>query len=190
MRRKILFSGFLFLGLFSLSVACSAPAQAQLTEDAISEFIKITTDISSGHANGMDQRDITEYLEDHLHEDARFKSTIEYNIPGFPPQKTSMTLKKKEYIGGIEKGAEALSDYQNEITIQTIKISKDGSRATVRTTGSETGTMPVALNAEDGIEYVPIEGASDCNQIIKLEDDRIQMYSAICSTKVNFQPFE
>lgn len=187
---KTPFSLSFFLCIFALSIALPNSAHAQLTEDSIKEFIKTTTDISSGHTEDMDEGDIEAYLEKHLHKKARFKSSIKYNIPGFPTQQTSMSLKKHEYIDGINKGSEALSDYQNEITIEKIKISKDKKRATVQTSGVEEGTMPVALSSGQGKEFVPITGTSNCNQIIKLEDDVIQMYSAICNTVVNFQPFD
>lgn len=182
MHRNILFYLLFFTACFM-----APQAHAQLTEDAITAFIEETTAISAGQLE-RDPEDIREYLEKHLHKKARFRSSIRYNIPGFPGQETSMSLKKSEYIEGIEQGAQALSDYENEITIEKIKISKDKTRATVMTSGIERGSMPMAIDGKT-TEFVPVEGSSSCNQILRMDDDVIQMYSAICKTVVNFQPF-
>ncbi|MCB1531832.1 MAG: hypothetical protein KDJ35_03080 [Alphaproteobacteria bacterium] len=177
----------LFLLTFFLFICGISPARAELTEEAIKDFIHKTTEISSGHVESMSPEDISAYLDTHLHKKARFKSAVQYNIPGFPTQETSMSLNKEEYIQGLEQGANALSDYDTDITIKSIKISKDGKRATVQTTGIERGSLPMANGTQT--EFVPVEGSSSCNQILKWEDDVIQMYSAICSTVVTFQPF-
>lgn len=180
---------FSFLALFTATCVVATTARAELTEANIIEFIHETTEVSSGQNSDMSGADISNYLEKHLHDKARFKSVITYNIPGYSAQSASMTLKKDEFIKSMGKTDEALSDYHTEIDINDIQISNDKTRATVKTTSYESGSMAVPSQPGGVPEIVPVEGISTCDQIIMYKNDAIQMYSANCKTNLNFQPF-
>lgn len=191
---KIRSQKFLRLLICGLTVTAMSfapqPSHAQqvkkLNKKNITEFIEKTTDIASG--NSLENvEEIQEFLTIHLHEKARFKSSMKFNIPGFPTQETALTLNKEDFIEHARQGASALSDYQNEITIKSIKISKDKRKATVQTISQESGMMDI----DDGTgnaQQVPVEGSSSCQQIIMLNNKNyIQMYQANCKTEIFFQ---
>lgn len=191
-RRTALFY-ILFTCVFLAGTGINQNARAEiklkhLTEKNITQFIEKTTKMTSGQSLEASPEEIITYLKRHLSPKARFKSTMKYNIPGYPTQETSMSLEKKDFIESIEDGSQALSDYESEIRVRNIKISKDKTKATVQTTGTEKGIMPLS---EDGVtsEDVPVEGTSNCTQIIMLEEGVIQMYSANCTTTIHFLPY-
>ncbi len=180
--------------LFSMICLFALPAIAQerhdhLTEDNITDFIQRTTEISSGQNSDLSQSEITAYLQAHLHKKVRFKSTMRYNIPGFPSKNSSMSLGKKEYIESLQQGANALSDYETNIEIQDIKFSTDKMKATVFTTSTESGTMPVNGAEGQGSIDIPIDGESSCTQILTLKKGIIQIYNATCTTTISFSGF-
>jgi len=157
-------------------------AASILTESEITQFIEKTTDVINGHARDMSSDDIERYLKKHLHKDARFSSGVKYKIPGFPDQSASVVLMKQDFIRNVQQGSQALDDYETDVSIDQIKISKDGSKATVRTTGYESGSMNV-----QGAGIIPVEGTSKCLQILMLTKNTIQMYSANCETNIQFK---
>lgn len=178
----------LFAALLAYSPAYSQDTYSKLNESNIKNFINLTSKITSGSDSGMTQEEVALYLDTHLDKKARFKSTMQYNIPGHPPQETSMSLDKKEFIKSIEDGAKSVTDHKYEININNIDISKDGKKATVQTSGFETGIMPIVA---EGVEQnVPVEGSSDCNQVISLSKKGvIQMQSAQCITVISFEAY-
>lgn len=180
-----LFFMFVALGVFTIPSFSHAQSVKSLTEDNIKSFVNKTADLTSGKKLEMSSDEIGDYFEEHLHEHARFKSVLKYDIPGFPPQEASMSLDKEEFIDNVKSGAQALSDYKNKIRIKDIKISSDKRKATVQTTGSESGIMPVSSDGKTK-QHIPVEGASTCQQILMLEKGTIQMYSANCETKIKF----
>ncbi len=160
-----------------------------LSEDNITEFIEKTAALTSGQTLEMSLSDIIAYFEDHLDEDSRFKSTMQFNVPGYPAQKTALSLDKEEFIENVQKGAQSVESYENNVTIKKIRISKDKTKATVETVGVEQGMMEIADESGQS-QIVPIEGTSTCSQIIKLSDEGvIQMYNAKCDTNVSFKEF-
>ncbi len=162
----------------------------KLTKPLIRDFITKTAEITSGQNTDMSQQQIQDYLNRHLDKGARFKSTMQYLIPGQPVQKNSLSLKKKDFIKSIEHAQEAVTDYTTEIVIQSVKITKDGRKATVQTYSQENGTVNIALDSAES-ESMPIEGNSTCNQIITLSKQGvIQMYGAQCNTIINFISLE
>lgn len=181
----------LFIAMLAFGLVATPDAEARrikkLTRSAVADFIKETTDITKNHASDMDMSATIEYLDTHLHKNARFKTIMTYNIPGFPAQDTAISLSKEEFIEQIEKGEKALEDYENQIDIQDIQISSKGTNATVMTTGFETGMMPVQQDGET--EYIPVEGSSECSQIIILNKGVIQMYNANCNTTIHFSEY-
>lgn len=174
--------------LTSVTVLWSQNTHAQskvdtLTDGNIRFFIEDISKITSGNLGQSPER-ITTFLNRHLHKHARFKSTLKYNIPGFPPQATALALNKDEFIENIEAGSKALDNYQNDVRIVEIKISSDKRKATVFTEGYETGTM----NAQG--QAIPVQGNSNCHQIVMLSKKGvIQMYNANCETTISFQDF-
>jgi hypothetical protein len=161
----------------------------KLTEDNIRSFVEKTTEITSYQDTSGTPEDIRAYLDAHLHKKGYFKSTIRYIMPGFPSQENVLSLDKDQFIDSILSGQNALEEYETDITVKSVKISRDGKRATVVTSGQEGGTM--AVPGEDGkTEEIPVSGSSECDQILKLEDRTIKMYSAICKTDIRFEmPF-
>lgn len=183
-----LFSAILAVLAFTVGPAGAASKIAKLTEENVTAFINKTTEITAGGVTDMSPEEIAAYLEGHIEKKARFKSTMKYNIPGYPPQETSMSLEKKDFIESVKKGAEEISDYDSEIQIESIKISSKGDKATVGTTSIEHGMMPMSL---DGVstQMIPVDGSSSCTQILTLEKGVIQMFGANCVTVINFTPY-
>lgn len=181
----------LYKAVFCLFIVMiiSLPAQAQnkfdkLTDGNIRFFIEDLTNITSGVDLSADSGRIAAFLNRHLHPDARFKSEMQYKIPGFPAQSNSVALSKEDFIENIQSGSQVLENYQNETQILKINISKDKSKATILTQGRETGMMQV-----DG-QAMPVQGTSNCQQIIMLnEKGVIQMYNANCKTIISFQDY-
>lgn len=194
LRFKNVLSSLGILACFCLICAVPLPAHAgdkisKLTEDIIKEFVQRTAEITSGQDGTMSEEEIMEYLDRHLHKKAYFKSTIKYNIPGQPQQKNAMSLKKREFMENVKKGHESVEDYETQIEVKSVKISKDKNKATVVTKGKEKAIMPVPTQ-DGGVETIPIEGDSTCNQIIMLSAKGIiQMYSANCTTTINFMDY-
>ncbi|MCF8495498.1 MAG: hypothetical protein K9G62_02390 [Alphaproteobacteria bacterium] len=136
----------------------------------------------------MSADDIQKYLERHIDDDVRFKSTIVYRVGDMPSEQTSIVLKKAEYMENIKKGAQTLQDYDSQVTVRDVKISSDGRRATVLTESRETGTMPIAPDDHTPPQYVPVQGTSTCNQVLTLDGEGIiRIYSAVCSTDIRFE---
>ena len=166
---------------------CAEELLKKMTQENVTAFIQEATEITAGKREDMTPEQIAEFLDRHLEKKAHFKSLIKYNIPGYPPQDTTMSLDKKEYIEGIAKGKETLEGYESEILIKSVKILKNGTEAMVQTNGYEAGIMPMPV--EGGTtKNVPMEGNSICSQILVLNDGIIQMYGANCETVVNFMP--
>lgn len=180
---KITAFGLIFL--FSTSFTTTAQAEGRLTDEIIRNFIQETTDITASQDHGFDSEYIREYLERHLHKQSRFKSTVKYSIPGHDAQKNSLSLNKEDYIDSVLKAPKTLGEYDQEVEILNIRIAKDGGNATVTTKSKESGSLNVSAD-----QQVPMEGISTCNQIIVMDKSNvIQMYSAQCTTEVEFTGF-
>ena len=79
-----------------------------------------------------------------------------------------------------------VKDFEADVQVQSIKISKDKTKATLKTITNERATMIVPQSGSS--EYVPINGYSICDQIVMLSDNRdIQIYSANCKTTLSFE---
>jgi len=187
MRQKL--STTLLITALTLGITQSALAAHEtdrLNKMGIRDFLQ---DMSAKSAGQSDQAQTQQFLNRHLHDNARFKSTITYNMPGHPPQQTEMKLDKKQFLESVAAGAQTLQEYESEIDIKAIKISKDGRKATVETIGSESGYMSVS--GESGAaEQVPIEGQSACLQIVMIDkNDIMQLYNARCQTQINFERY-
>lgn len=187
-RGKHLFLLFIFSILSSGPVAAD-DEPAQLSEAEIRDFIQETNDVTNGGTSERPVEDIVAFLNTHLHKDARFKSKMVYNIPGYPPKETELALNKQEFIDNVQSGAKTVQDYEHSITVKSVQISSDKRKATVLTNGREEGTMPVQ-DGNGGSQDVPITGYSTCHQIIMLSDQNvIQMFNANCNTEITFEDF-
>lgn len=179
-----------FLAVFAATClaqsALAAHETDHLSKMGIRDFLQDMSERSAGHGN---QAETLQFLNRHLHEHARFNSVITYNMPGHPPQTSQMKLDKEDFLQSVSAGAQTMQDYESEIDIKTIQISKDGRKATVETIGTETGNMNVP-GANGEMQQVPIEGLSTCLQIIMIdENDVMQLYNARCKTNIDFNRF-
>ena len=149
---------YIFFATFLCFAIKPTPAYAQdkaLTESNVKNFITKTTKLAAGHSDGLSSEKIIKYLEKHLHKNARFKTTMRYAIPGFDAQENEMSFDKSEFIDNVRNSAGTVEDYENDIDIITIKISKDKRSATVETRSNEAATLPV--NDEDtGLTQIPM----------------------------------
>ena len=84
----------------------------------------------------------------------------------------------------INEGAEKIDGYETIVEIEELKIDSSGKKAFVKTVNTEYAIMPVPTEA--GVEHVPMEGVSNCRQILSLNRGVIQMFSANCTTNVMF----
>ncbi|MFN3700022.1 MAG: hypothetical protein ACK4VI_00705 [Alphaproteobacteria bacterium] len=181
----------------SLLALILLPAKAEATEhkakrlnDAnIRAFVTELTQMTSGNNLNTSAASISKFLDIHLHPRARFVSNLEYVIPGHPKQSKAMSLDKSQFIENVQAGSQALDSYENKVEIKSIKISRDRRNATIETRGKEKGVMNVSA---DGLsnERVPVDGYSDCTQIIMLDSkDILQIYNANCKTVINFKDY-
>lgn len=113
---------------------------------------------------------------------------MKYNIPGMPPQEAALSLDKEEFMKSVVQGAEAVDGYETLVEITDIKISSDGEKAFVKTQNTEYATMPVATET-GSVENVPMEGVSECTQILLLKKGVIMMYNANCVTNIEFMEY-
>ncbi len=172
--------------VFTSSGVFAQETVSSLTDENVRAFIERTTDITSGRVLYMTDEEIEDYLDHHLDKKGFFRSTIKFNVPGFPSQENTLSLDKKQFIDSVMSGQQALQDYETTIEVRDVQISSSGNRATVKTVGIESGVMPVPT--ETGTqEYIPVDGQSTCDQILKLKKKVIQMYSANCTTEITFQ---
>ncbi len=177
------FGAFMLFGFIS---SCFADESIKaLTENNVKTFIENTTEITTGKSNDLSSEKIAAYLDKHLDKKARFKSVMKYHIPGLPPQEASISLDKSGFMKSVNEGAQSAENYENLIEIQDIKVASNGKKAFVKTQSTEYATMAVPT-ADGGSEDVPMEGISECTQIISLHKGVIQMYSANCVTNIEF----
>ncbi|NCC21157.1 MAG: hypothetical protein EOM26_01695 [Alphaproteobacteria bacterium] len=191
-KKHLTFGAMLFCATLLLASPDAAAIEktSRLTDDIVRRFIIETTDVTSRKDAYMSDDEVKNYLDRHLHKKGFFKSAIRYVIPGFPSQENTMSLDKKQFIESVMSGQQALEDYRTDVSIEEIRISSDGEKATVVTRAAEEGLMPVPSESGGDPEKIPVEGNSTCNQILMLEDRVIQMYSANCTTQINFRmPF-
>lgn len=178
------FRAFFF---FSLVYLLSLPAMAQHTHNTlntenVTAFIEETTKLTGGNLGDRNMDQAIDYLDRHLHEDSRFRSEMVYVIPGHPDQESALSLDKDEFMDSLKDGAEALDSFESDIEIVDIKLSSDKRKATVFTITTESGVMSV------GGEQVPVDGYSDCRQILMLNsNDVLQMFNAKCETEIRFR---
>ena len=184
----------LFIGLSFVFASSYADAQMRknrykrLTEDNVREFIQDTTAITSVQNVQVDAKSAHRYLDRHIDPDARFKTSITYVMPGMPEQEKSLSLDKDDYIEQVKQGAGSVDHYHSDIRVENVDISDDKERASVNTISSESGVMQVP-RGDGTTEGVPIEGTSECFQVLKIsKKGYIQMYSANCKTVMQFQP--
>lgn len=179
--------------LFVLALV-SGPAHAfgkkkRLKESDVEAFIIQTASIMSGQEDTMSKKDILKYLDKHLEKNARFKSTLNYNIPGHPPQETAMSFGKKAFIENVKEGKQSINDFQSTVEIMEISITSDKKQAMIKTRSLEEGFMDVPVD-EMTTEKVPFEGEALCDQIITMNKKGvIQMFSANCRTNINFSEY-
>ncbi|MCB9982523.1 MAG: hypothetical protein H6861_02445 [Rhodospirillales bacterium] len=178
------------LALISLAAqpVWASDALTKLTQDNVKAFIEETTDITSSNRNGLSPKTIQDYLDQHLDKKAHFKSVMKYHIPGMPVQETQLSLDKEGFMDSVGKGAETIEGYDTLVEIEDIKISSDGEKAFVKTRNTEYATMPVPTET-GGTQGVPMEGVSECSQILLLKKGVIKMYNANCVTNIEFMEY-
>ena len=166
--------------------ALAAHETDRLSKMAIRDFLE---DMSEKSAIQGNQAETLKFLNRHLHENARLISTITYSMPGHPPQQSQMKLDKDQFLESVRAGAQTMQDYESEIDIKAIKVSKDGRKATVETIGHESGYMNIP-GQNNEMQQVPIEGLSNCLQIIMIDKRNIiQLYNARCETSIDFNRY-
>ena len=177
------------LVFFAQGSACLAAENIKmLTKQNVKEFIEDTTDIATTNTQALSPEKIQQYLDIHLDKKARFKSVMKYNMPGMPPQEANLSLDKDEFMKSVVQGAGAVDGYETLVEITDIKISSDGEKAFVKTQNTEYATMPVPTET-GGVENVPMEGFSECMQILLLKKGVIKMYNADCVTNIEFMEY-
>lgn len=173
--------------LLAFLMPLPAHALDELTEENVTAFITETTEITAGRSD-MSIEQVLEYLDRHIDKKGFFKSTMKFHMPEQPAQETTMSLDKKDFMKSIEAGSKTINDYETEIHIKSIKISKDGKKATVQTVGREQAMMPIEIDGQ--LAELPVDGISSCLQILMLNAGVIQMYNANCTTEITMSGFD
>ncbi len=179
------------------------PAQAQtdyvtsLDEETVKKFIADVQRMVMTGMQTMTADDVANWFNNHIATKARFESMMKYEMPGYPAQDSTMSIGKEEYINGILSARSTMSDYQQDVQIQEIKIGNGGRSAKVRTKITETGNMPWPKDGAmpDGrppeMVPMPVTGTAECEQTIGISiNNFIQMQKAACRTVMSFDPFK
>lgn len=164
----------------------------QLSEQNILSFMREVSAIATGQRPNMLDDEVGDYLNNHVADQAKFESTMNYHIPGFPAKNIDLKLGKPEYIHSIITGRYTLQDYDTRIVIDDLDITNGGKRATFTSITDEAGMMPFPKNENDpnDLEMVPIKGQSTCQQTMIVSfNNFIQMADAKCHTEISFDPF-
>jgi hypothetical protein len=167
---------FLVLGCAALALTfTAAPVRAEtMTEESIKAFLDETTRLT--HADsGMSDKDVEEFLDDHIAGNGTFSATIMYDVPGEPTQMRQASLNKTDYIKNVVEGRKLMQNYTSTVSLEKADIM--GNRANIKTNTRESGVAPQA----DG-KMAPFEGQSSCNQILRQNKDDIVIASAACET--------
>lgn len=169
-----------------LAVSCAAlsflPCDAladSLTEDKIRAFLDQST-LLTHQDNDMSDEQIADYLDDHVDDRGVFKSTIMYDIPGYPPQMRDVALNKSDFIKNIIDGRKTMENYTSSVTLKHADI--QGNKATIRTETIESGIAP--MNDTDRAAF---DGRSSCNQTLYENGGDIVLSSAACETIITFK---
>ena len=178
--------------IFMICAAETAVAQVvsekmnKLSETKVTAFIQDTSIMTSQQGSDRNDADVMTYLEQHIDKKARFKSSVTFIMPGMPAQTKELSLEKRDYIEHVLQGAQDVDHYNSEVEVEKVSIARNKKTASVTTTTVETGLMRVPT-PDGGSQEVAIEGISKCFQILKLgKNGYIQMYSANCTTKMQF----
>lgn len=169
----------------------------KLSEDNVRTFIADIQRVVSAGSGGAAADEVANWFNNHIADKARFDSVMQYEMPGYAAQESTMSLGKEEYINGVLSAGAAMSDYKQDVQIVDIKISGGGRSAKVKTRITETGQMPWPKDepAPDGrvgdMVPMPVKGVADCEQTIGISiNNFIQMQKAECRTVMSFDPFE
>ncbi len=174
------FSGLLAFGAV-IFLATGTPARAEaLSEARIKAFFDESIALMQAGNTATDEQ-VEKFFDDHVARKAMFKSTIMYDIPGYPPQMRNVALNKTDYIKNILDGRRTMKDFSSSVTLKKADIK--GDTATVKTDGTESGSAPM----EGAENLVPFEGRSSCNQIIKDDGGTVVLVSAACETIITFK---
>ena len=125
-----------FLGML-LCMVFTSPAFAKgkvetLTKANVKNFIERTSHMTTSGTASVPLKKIKKYLDKHIEDRARFKTVMQFNMPGLPPQEQKISLTKEDFISNVEKGGESIQDYEHLIEIDSIKISSDQKKAFVK----------------------------------------------------------
>lgn len=168
-----------------LCLFCAGGAHAStLTEQSVRAFIMEVSRLAGTQGQKANPEEIRRFLNAHIEDDARFKSSAVYIVPGFPSETKTLSLNKADYIDSFLKGRADIQDYSYAVDIKSITITPDGNKALVKTRSTEGGLMKV--QSAEGAQNVEMIGQSDCDQVLTLRDTDIQMFSAACQTAIEF----
>lgn len=173
------FKRVLSLSFLALLATSSAARAEPLTEQRIQNFLDKSTSLTHAN-NGMSDDQIADFLDTHIDRKGAFKSTLMYDIPGYPPQMRDIVLNKKDFIANILQGRKTMENYTSSVTLKHADI--QGNKATIRTETHESGIAP--MNETD---RAPFEGRSSCNQTLHDNGGDIILSSAVCETIITFK---
>lgn len=162
----------------------------RLTERNIETFITTIQDISTGKNEEMTPDDIQEFLDHHIADKAHYQSSMTFEIPGMPAEKSDVTMSKEQYINALLEGLPTMQSYDTDIEINTLDITSSGRVADLTTTTTENGQLPWGENEDGEPRLVPVKGVSECEQKIVISlSNQMQMAKAICTTVIRLDPF-
>lgn len=165
------------------------PRIRALTTENIKAFLNILQEIGQGQDNLPYDMSAETYLQRHLADNAYYESAMVFNIPGMPPEKTTMKMDKLQYIHSLQKGLSIMHAHETTMKIDKIDIARNKRQATLETTITEKGEIP--WGEKNGApRMVNVIGISECEQNIVIPPiNRIQLAKAVCSTKIKLDPF-
>ena len=163
----------------------------RLNQQNIQTFLNEVKDFTTGQHDDMLPMDITNYFDNHIADNGRFKGIIKYDLPGFPSKDVKVDMGKAEYIGGILNGQYMVDGYETQVEITELKITKGGKAAELKTVTTERGKIALVKAKNMPPEIIPIQGESTCSQkLIVSKNHFIQLSYADCNTHIRFDPFD
>lgn len=172
--------------ILSTTILSGSGKVKTLTEANVENFITEVSEVSGGLRQDMDSYSVTHFFMNHIAEDGKFTSQIEYIMPDMPSSTRTLEMDKLNFISYVLEGMKVMTRHESAVEIEYIKIADNGKRAKVMTTNYERGVMPI----DDGMgeaRMVPVTGTSYCEQDVILSGKNIiQMEAASCSTNIDF----
>ncbi|MBI1300156.1 MAG: hypothetical protein GC137_00720 [Alphaproteobacteria bacterium] len=177
------FSRFVLSTCALCLVGFAAHGEERLSDAWIEEFYAQSTEVQRLSSNVT-----IEFMDRHIHDDAKAKMTTITTLPGLPPQKDDREFTKQELLDQAREGQSMsqLESLENELI--SIGIAKDGRSASVKE--RSVSTFVVDVPTPDGQKMqMKSKQTTNCDTRIKLNQQNvIQVHATDCIVEAEIVP--